>query len=407
MTDGLRHTQKRSVDELAVFGGSPLFPSPLHTGLPNTPDRQRFFARLNDLLDRRWLTNNGVYLTEFERQVAAIAGTSHCVAVCNGTIGLQILVRALGLKGEVILPSFTFVSTAHALLWEGVTPVFADIAEDSFCVDASSVESLISPRTTGILPVHVFGEVCDVSSLENVARRHDLILICDAAHAFGCSAEGIPIGRFSKASVFSFHATKFINTFEGGAIVTDDDELAEKLRLMRNFGFSAEDEVQGLGTNAKMSEPCAAMGLTSIESMNDFIAINRAHYNQYKSALGTLHGIEFATQIDHGGSNFQYVVIQVDPLKAAISRDALYAVLRAEGALVRRYFYPGCHRSEPYRSEACAAAHPLPRTESLINRVLCLPTGAGLATDEISQLCELIRFVLGNARSIGERLAAD
>jgi dTDP-4-amino-4,6-dideoxygalactose transaminase len=400
-----RQTYKKTdVRELAVFGGIPLFTAPLHVGRPNIPNRKNLIARFNDMLDRRWLTNNGAYTVDFERQVALIAGTKHCVAVSNATIGLQLLVRALGWKGEVIVPSFTFVASAHALLWEGVTPMFADIGEQGYCIDPESVEALVTPRTTGILPVHLFGELCDFDALDAIARRHNLTVVYDAAHALGCTHRQRPIGGYGSAAVFSFHATKFLNSFEGGAIVTDRDDIAEQLRLMRNFGFSAEDTVESLGINAKMSEVSAAMGLTSIEEMDQFIAINRAHYNQYRSELNALPGLTLAPRPEKDRRNFQYVVLDVDPSVAGISRDDLHLLLNAEGVHVRRYFYPGCHRVEPYRSMFPNAPERLARTETAAARLLCLPTGSGISSPEISRLCELFRFIFANVESIDASL---
>src|SRR4029453_9680210 len=224
------------IKDLAIFGGTPAFRSELHVGRPNIGDRQTLLKRINDLLDRRWLTNDGPFLQEFEQRICHLTGVKHCVAVCNATVGLEILGKAVGLSWEVILPSFTFVALAHALHWLGINPVFCDIDLGTHNLDPSRVEERITDRTTGIIGVHLWGRPCEIEKWGEIARRHRLKLLFDAAHAFGCSYGGQMTGNFGNAEVFSFHATKFVNTFEGGAVVTNNDELAAQLRLMRNFG---------------------------------------------------------------------------------------------------------------------------------------------------------------------------
>ncbi|KKK55456.1 hypothetical protein LCGC14_3074370, partial [marine sediment metagenome] len=233
----------QSISDLAIFGAAPAFNEPLHVGRPNIGNKGKFYERLDDILDRRWLTNDGCYVGEFEQKVAEYLGVKHCIAICNGTIALEIAIRALGLTGEVILPSFTFVATASALRWQGITPVFCDIDYQTYGLDWREIERAITPRTTGIIGVHVFGRPCATEMLTSIAKGNGLSLLFDAAHAFGCSHGGRMIGNFGNAEVFSFHATKFFNTFEGGAIVTNDDELAERVRLMKNFGFAGHGRV--------------------------------------------------------------------------------------------------------------------------------------------------------------------
>src|SRR5437773_1291435 len=282
---------KSNLADLGIFGGTPEFDRDLHVGRPNIGDRQALLKRINDLLDRRWLTNDGPLLQEFEQRICQLIGVKHCICVCNATVGLEILARALGLSGEVILPSFTFVATAHALRWLGITPVFCDVDPATHNLDPFEVEKLIGSRTSAILGVHVWGRACDVDALIDLARRRGLKLLFDAAHAFACSHQGRRIGSFGNAEIFSFHATKFVNSFEGGAIVTNDKELADRLRLMRNFGFADVDMVNCVGTNGKMSEASAAMGLTSLESIGNFVELNRRNFHLYEDYLGGLPGV--------------------------------------------------------------------------------------------------------------------
>ena len=396
---------KNGIEDLAIFGGAPAFAEPLHVGRPNVGDRASLMERINIILDRNWLTNNGEFVREFERRVAESVGARHCIAMCNGTIALEIAVRALGIRGEVLVPSFTFVATVHALQWQEITPVFCDVDPATYTIDPGRLERMITPRTTAILGVHLWGRACDVAALENIARRRGLKLAFDAAHAFGCTYRGRPIGNFGDAEVFSFHATKFFNTFEGGAVVTNDDELAAKIRLMKNFGFYGYDNVIYIGTNGKMTEVSAAMGLTNLESLDLFIRANQANYRAYTEGLSGIRGIHLLPYPEQERSNYQYVVAEVDEREAGLSRDWLVDLLQAENILARRYFYPGCHRMEPYRSYFPHAGLLLPETERLADRVISFPTGSSVGPPEVGAICRILRLAVENGPEIHRRRA--
>lgn len=362
----------------------------LHIGRPNIGERAALLARINDILDRRWLSNNGKYVQEFEARVADILGVRHCVAMCNATVGLEIAIRALGLTGEVIVPSFTFIATAHSLQWQQITPVFCDIDPVTHNIDPAKIEALITPRTTAIMGVHLWGRGCEVEALQKIADRHGLKLLFDAAHAFACSHRGRMIGGFGNAEIFSFHATKFLNSLEGGMVATNDDELALKTRRMKNFGFTGYDQVESIGTNGKMNEISAAMGLTNLESLEEFVAINRAHHRLYGEGLAVLPGISLMPYDEAERCNFQYVVVEVDEQQAGVRRDGLVEHLHEQGIIARRYFYPGCHRMEPYRSSDPNVGLHLPVTEWLCERLLCLPTGTGVQQADVERVCQCI-----------------
>lgn len=396
---------KKIIDDLAIFGGAPAFQETLHVGRPNLGDRERLLERINDMLDRRWLSNNGPYVQEFERRIADMIGVKHCIAMCNGTVALEIAIRSLELKGEVIVPSFTFVATAHALQWQQITPVFCDIDPRTHTIDPSCIEKMITPRTTGIIGVHLWGRPCDIESLEEIAASHRLKLLFDAAHGFGCSYKGGMIGSFGSAEVFSFHATKFFNTCEGGAIVTDDDALADKIRLMKNFGFSGYDNVIYIGTNGKMNEFSALMGLTNLESIDEFIAVNYGNYKSYEQELRGLPGVSLITYDQKEKYNYQYVILEIDESITRVTRDQIVDMLRAENVLARRYFHPGCHRMEPYRSHFPHAGLVLPETERLTKRVLSLPTGTAVGPDEIRKICQIMRIAIVNGPEAKKRLS--
>jgi dTDP-4-amino-4,6-dideoxygalactose transaminase len=382
---------KHSSDDLAILGGKPAFSEPLHVGRPNQGDRGRLFARLGEMLDRNWLSNNGPLVQELEEKIARHVGVRHCVAMCNATVALEIAIRALELSGEVIVPSMTFIATAHSLQWQQITPVFCDVDPGTHTLDPNRIEELITPRTSGIIGVHLWGRPCDVESLSEIAERRGLRLLYDAAHAFSCSHRGRMIGGFGAAEVFSFHATKFFNTLEGGAVVTNDDGLAQKIRLMKNFGFAGYDKVTYIGTNGKMTEASAAFGLTALESLEEIRAANRRNHRFYCEALRDVPGISVALYDELELNNYQYVVLEVDEAEFGLSRDRLQAVLHGENVLSRRYFYPGCHRMEPYRSHFPHAHLLLPHTERLVQRVLQLPTGTNVSEEAVRTIGGIVR----------------
>lgn len=396
--------RKERLEDLAIFGGEVTFVEPLHVGRPNVGNREHLLARINDLLDRKWLTNNGPYVQELERRLSDILGVEHCVAVCNATVALEITAKAVGLTGEVIVPSFTFVATAHSLCWQGLTPVFGDVDEKTHNIDPHKVEALVTDRTTGVIGVHVWGRPCDVTTLGEIARRHGLTLLFDAAHAFGCSRGATMVGGHGEAEIFSFHATKFFNTFEGGVVTTNDDELADRIRSMRNFGFAGYDTVVGIGTNGKMSEVSAAMGLTSLEGLDRFIAVNERNYLHYREKLAQMPGISLVTYEEQEKHNYQYIVLEIDENVTGISRDELQRILWAEHVLARRYFYPGCHRMEPYNSSPLYSGLSLPDTERLAERVLTLPTGTDVGLEDIEKICEVIGLAVAYGGDAKERL---
>lgn len=395
------------VRDLAIFGASPAFPEPVHVGRPNLCDRVRLFERFNEMFERRWLSNNGPIVQEFEKAIAAFVGVKHAISVCNATVGLEIAVRATSVSGEVIIPAYTFVATAHALQWQEITPVFADMDPATHNIDPARIERHITPRTTAILATHVWGRPCDVEALEEIARRRRLKLIFDAAHAFGCSWRGRMVGGFGLAEVFSFHATKFLNSFEGGAITTNDDALAAKIRLMTNFGFAGFDRVVHVGTNGKMTEACAAMGLTSLEGIDGVVAVNCRNLEAYRAGLAGIPGVSLIRYDTAERCNFQYVVVEVDAAQTGISRDDLVRVLHAENVLARKYFWPGVHRMEPYCSLFPHAALLLPEVERVAPRVIVFPTGTAVSESDIGKICALLRTAIGRAPEVTARLSEN
>ncbi|MCZ1017739.1 dTDP-4-dehydro-6-deoxyglucose aminotransferase [Streptomyces noursei] len=391
---------KRNIGDLAIFGGSSAFLQPLYVGRPNIGDRSRFFDRVNWALDHQWLTNGGPLAREFEQRVAELAGVRYCVSTCNATVALQLLARATDLSGEVIMPSMTFPATAHAFRWLGLTPVFCDIDPDTGCLDPALVEAAITPRTSAIVPVHLWGRPCAVDELAKVAADHGVKLLYDAAHGLGCTSEGRPIGGFGQAEVFSFHATKVVNAFEGGAVVTDDEELASRIRAMHNFGFTQGRVSTEAGINGKMTEAAAAMGLTSLDAFEETVRLNEANYDSYQSELADLAGLKVVAFDPEERNNYHYLIVEVDAAETGVHRDLLGDVLRSENVVCQRYFSPGCHEMEPYRSERPVT---LPHTERLAQKVLALPTGPTVSREDIRRVCDIVRLTVERGHEVTRR----
>jgi dTDP-4-amino-4,6-dideoxygalactose transaminase len=392
--------KQASEADVAVLGASPAFAETLHVGRPNMPDRATFMRRIDRMFDSGRVTNLGPMVLEFEERVAKIAGVRHCVATCNATVGLELAICALGMEGDVIVPSHTFVASVHALWRQGVRPVFCDVDPETHCIDVESIEAAITSRTTGILAVHMWGNTCATDALEDIAKRRNLRLLFDAAHAFGCGTRQCAVGGYGDAEVFSFHATKCVHSFEGGTIATDDDELAGRLRLMVNFGFAGEDTVEHLGTNGKMSEASAAMGLTSLESMGAIIEHNRRNYEAYTAGLRGIPGIRLMRKNPDHYHNCHYVVTEIDEDEAGLSRNEIVAALRLENVMARRYFYPGVHRMQPYRGLFPQAGRTLPVTEAVLERVMVVPTGLALSETDVALLTSRIAAIVRQAAAV-------
>jgi dTDP-4-amino-4,6-dideoxygalactose transaminase len=358
---------------------------------PRKIDTLDFLARVRAVFEAGWFTNAGEQVRELERRIAELHHTKHCIAVCNGTIGLQLVLKGLDLTGEVITTPFTFVATAHAVQWQGLKPVFADIHPRTLTIDPEGIERLITPMTTAILGVHVFGQFCDVDRIADIAGRRRLKIVYDAAHNFLSTYRGVSVGNFGDAEVLSFHATKIFHTFEGGAILTNDDALAERLRLLKNFGFKGIDIVDYLGINAKMNEISAAFGVSLLPSVPETIARLQHFQSAYRSHLKDVPGLALFEQTPEVRGNGQYLAVFIEPEAFGLSRDQLWAYLWDNGIQTRRYFYPGLYRCEPYRSENAWDDASFPVTSRVTETVLCLPCYFDLSDENVKTVCQCIR----------------
>jgi len=351
------------------------------------PEKEKVLAKFAQVLENQWLTNMGPMSLELEERIASMLGVKHCICVCNATIGLELLQRALDLKGEVIIPAFTFIATAHSLRWQRIDPVFCDVRMEDHLIDPSKIEALITPRTSAIMAVPIWGQPCDYTSLQAIADKHGLKLIFDSAHAFGCKSGDQHLGGFGDAEVFSFHATKVFSTGEGGAITTNSDELAEKLRLMRNFGFTDYDKTEHIGTNAKMSEFAAAYGLVHLDQLDSIIEQNRKINQAYLDEFSQFQEFTFLNYNFPGQCNYQYVVARV----VSDIRDSLVDYFHKNGILLRRYFHPGCHLMEPYASHEEYHGLDLSNTERISSEIVVFPTGTQVSPYTIKELSDRFR----------------
>lgn len=356
---------------------------------PLLPDFNEFCDELRKIWDSRILTNQGPNHNSLEQSLKNHLKVDGLYIYNNATIALLIAIKALGLKGEVIVTPFTFSATVHAIEWSGLTPVFCDIDPETLCIDPNRIEALITPNTCAIMPVHVYGIPCDVKTIQEIADKHNLKVMYDAAHAFGVEIDGVGIGNFGDLSVFSFHATKFFNTAEGGAITYKNTALKDKLYLLRNFGIKGEEEILMSGINGKMNEFQALLGLKNLQNLEIEKDKRRKIYDLYKSFLGKVDGIKLVISDSVGGSQ-QYFPILIEKSKFGKSRDEVFLKLRENKILARKYFYPLCSDYECYKDLASANQDLLPVARKASQEILCLPYHGNLTSDDIGRISNII-----------------
>lgn len=333
-------------------------------------------ARVKDILDRRVFTNDGPVVRQLEATICELVDVPYCIAVSNGTQALELSLQAMQLKGEVIVPSLTFIATVSAIVRSGLTPVFCDVDPDTGLLSTQHLSRLISRETAAVLPVNLFGNVCRIDDICEITFPAGVPVLFDSAQAFAAKYKDVRCGGFGNAETFSLHATKFINGFEGGLITTRNHQLAAKLQKLRNFGFNDEDELEEIGTNAKLSEIHAAMALANLEQLDEILAVNHRNLETYKALLP--HPFKILEASLNPGSNHQYIPVLAPPG----IRDAVVDCLRADGIAARKYFSP-CHLMTPYRNPPVI----LPATEALAMRLFCLPTGELVGSETIEKIC--------------------
>ena len=358
---------------------------------PALPPLDEFVKYLEKIWDSKFLTNSGPFHQQFEKELAEYLEVKYISLFANGTLALMTALQTLRITGEVITTPFSFVATTHALWWNNIKPVFADIEPDYFGLDSEKVESAITSQTTAILPVHIYGYPCQVDRLQEIADTYNLKLIYDAAHAFGVKINGNSILNFGDLSILSFHATKVFSTFEGGAIVCHDKKTKERIDLLKNFGHAGETTVIEPGINAKMNEVQASFGLLQLKYVDQYIAKRRAIAEMYQTQLKDISGIHFLVDIEGVTHNYAYFPILISKEAYGKTRDELNDYLKEHNIYGRRYFYPLMSNFPVYRNLPSARAKNLPIAEKITKQVLCLPIYPGLSEAEVNYICDCIK----------------
>jgi dTDP-4-amino-4,6-dideoxyglucose len=396
--------KKTTLDDLAVFGGVPMFQLPLHVGQLKVPPLEKLEEAFRGIFERRYFSSNGPLARELDKRFAEYLGVRNAVCVTNGTMALMIALESLQLTGEIIVPAFTFPATVQAPVWVGLKPVFCDVDPETHMITPETVAPVITDQTVAIMGVHLWGRACDVEGLQSLADQHGLKLIFDAAHAIDCTYQGQKIGGFGQAEAFSFHATKILNGSEGGCITTNDDDLADAMRTIRSFHKSETFADVPSRMNGKMSEAQAALALLSLEDLPVNIAKNKKIHQAYENQLKNSPGIKLITYDSNEQNNYQYVIIDVTEEEAGLPRDEIIEILRGENILARRYFHPGVHRMQPFADWYPNVAESIPATEKLCKRLFQLPNSDPLELSDVKRICELLHFIVSNANTLSERL---
>ena len=354
------------------------------------PSFEEYCEEIKELWDSRWLTNNGVKHRQLEADLKTYLGADNVVLYTNGHLALEQIIAAMDFPagGEVITTPFTFVSTTHAIVRNGLTPVFCDVNDVDYTMDVTKIESLITERTCAIVPVHVYGNICDVEAIDAIAKKHGLKVIYDAAHAFGAAYKGVQSANFGDASMFSFHATKVYNTIEGGMVSFKDATLYDKLNEMKGFGLHGQEECVYVGSNAKMSEFQAAMGICNLRHLDGEIAKREQAVLRYRERLSGVEGIKLCPVQQDVQSNYAYFPAVFMGYK--YTRDELFAALAQEGIVARKYFYPLTNAFACYRDLPTAGVEKTPVAAALADGVLCLPLYADLSVEDVDRICDII-----------------
>jgi len=366
---------------------------PIYVTQPFLPPLEELQEYLKDIWESKWLTNNGKYHQLLEEALCDYLGVKYISLFSNGTLALITALQALKISGEVITTPFSFVATTHSLWWNNIKPVFVDIEPETFTLDPGKIEAAITPKTTAILPVHVYGNPCKVEEIQNIADKYGLKVIYDAAHTFGVKVNGTPIANFGDLSVLSFHATKIFNTFEGGAIVCHDEKTKKQIDSLKNFGLVDETTVVEPGINAKMNEFQAALGLLQLKYIDNSIARNKQAVSVYRQALRNVRGITVLEDIDKVQHNYSYFPVLVDKEKYGKSRDDVYAGLKKKNIFTRRYFYPLISQFPTYKELESAKPGLMPVAEKVAEDILCLPIYPALDVEKILFIIDSMKAV--------------
>ncbi len=352
------------------------------------PDFEEYCEEIRSMWDTHWLTNMGEKHQRLQKSLEEFLGVRHVTLLTNGHLALENALEGLGIHGEVITTPYTFASTTHAIVRAGNTPVFCDINPVDYTIDADKIESLITDKTVAILPVHVYGNLCDTEAIEKIAKKHSLKVIYDAAHAFGVTKNGVSAACFGDVSMFSFHATKVFNTIEGGALCYNDDSLEQIFYDLKNFGIHGPESVPYVGGNAKMNEFCAAMGICNLRHLDREIEKRRIVSEHYDARLSGIEGIKLNSKQPGVKSNYGYYPVVFDGYK--YTRDEVFAKLAEENIIARKYFYPLTNSFECYRGKPGFDPDDTPVAKHMADSVLTIPMFADLSSDDVDRICDII-----------------
>lgn len=351
------------------------------------PEFEEYCEEIRGLWDSRWLTNMGVKHKQFQANLIDYLGVSHIDLFSNGHMALEMAIQAMGLTGEVITSPFTFASTTHAIVRNGLTPVFCDIDANTYTIDVNKIEALITDKTCAIVPVHVYGNICDVEAIDRIAKKHNLKVIYDAAHAFAVKYNGVGVGNFGDASMFSFHATKVFHSIEGGAVCFHNDDYGLDLYRLKNFGIRGPETVDAVGANAKMNEFSAAMGICNLRHLDVEIAKRKAVVERYRERLSGIDGIKLNAVQENVQSNYAYFPVVFDGYK--YTRDEICEKLKKHDIVARKYFYPITNAFDCYKDKHDAKAE-TPVAYDISFKVVTLPLYADLSLDDVDKICDII-----------------
>jgi len=364
--------------------------NPIFVTQPALPPLEEFMPYLQEIWDTKMLTNNGPFHQQFEKELANYLGVNYLSLFSNGTLALVTALQALRITGEVITTPFSFVATTHSLWWNNIKPVFVDIESDFFTLDPEKIEAAITPRTTAIMPVHVYGNPCRLDAIQKIADTYGLKVIYDAAHAFGVKINGNSVLNYGDLSILSFHATKTFNTIEGGAIICHDEKTKRRIDFLKNFGFADEVTVVEPGINAKMNELQAAYGLVQLKHIDEYIAKRKAVAELYRNLLSEVKGVRILYDIEEMNHSYTYFPIFIDSKTYGVNRDDVYESLKRDNIFGRRYFYPLISQFPTYRGLNSAKPENLPLATKIAEQVICLPIYSNLEFSEVNRICILI-----------------
>ena len=397
--------RRMDIVRFALFGGKPAFDKPLPVGQLYFPSWERYRDAFKGIFERQYYTNQGPLTQELESRLQQFLGVKHAICVSNATIGLMMVPDALGLSGKVVLPGFTFIASAQSLSWAGLEPVFADINPDNHQIALEKISALVDDDVSAVMGVNLWGGACEPKALEELAESHGVRLYFDSAHAFGCAIDGVRIGNFGSAEIFSFHATKVLSATEGGCVVTNDDEVAARLRNIRSSYGAGRPVNVAKTANGRMSEAQAAIALMSLEDFPANRANNEKLYRLYERGLESVPGLRLTRPTGVTFSNYQYIVCSVDEREFGLSRDLLVALLKAENVLARRYFYPGLHRCLPYVDQLPQYLDRLANTDRVCASCIQLPIGAPVSPEGVERICDILMRAQQSSSSIRARHA--